>query len=115
MQLVQQTIVRSDFDKGIEIMKRFLSYEASDIVPNVILDQKLERALEMKYETQSLKRREQFAKASGRKPPTKCIREYSLKELKDVARRFHGMNPVLGIPLNADEVAVDRYTKMLFL
>jgi hypothetical protein len=111
MRRVEQTIIRSDFEKGIEIMKRFLAYEAEDIVPNICLDRKLERALEKKYDTQSLRNRIQLANASKRKPPTECIRDYTPEELKDVARRLHGMNPVLGIPLNADELAVDRYTK----
>lgn len=89
-------------------MERFIHYQAGSIVPNYSLGTELEKALKDKYKTQTLEKRIQKAKAYGYKPPTECIRDYTLDELYNVAKQLHGINPILGSPLDPTDLGVDR-------
>lgn len=106
MSCIESIILNSDFEYGVQVMEDFLTNETS---PAFDLDPKLEKRLEELYDTQELSKRQRLSDIGKRRRTLSDIRIYSLNELKDIAKRLKGINPVLGIPLRAEDVAVDRY------
>lgn len=108
MSVLEKIIQKSNFDYGIQVMRDYLESEESQVVPIFKLDMMLEKRLEVLFVSQSKENRQQFSDAGKRKRVLNDIRKYTLDDLKNIARRLKGINPVLGVPLRAEDVAVDR-------
>lgn len=109
MSIIEKIIQKSNFDYGIQVMREYLESEESAMVSTFKLDVKLEKRLKVLFDSQAIDKRQQLSDASGRRRVLSDIRKYTFDDLKNIARRLKGINPVLGIPLCADDIAVDRY------
>ena len=110
MKDIERIVLRSNFEYGIQVIEKFFEYEKTGFIPDVKVDQQLLKRLDYLYKTQSLERRQQLSYASGRTRIVEDIRDYSLNDMIIIAKRLNGINPVLGIPLNAGDIGIDRCT-----